>query len=150
MIDPEFEKLKKRRLAVVGPESTMGGRQTALADGYVLQGDGLSPADADVDVEALRAKIVAALKTVHDPEIPLNIYDLGLIYGFEASSTGDVHLQMTLTAPGCPVAGALVSEVHEKVRSVPAVRRVKTELVWDPPWSRERMSEAARLELGLL
>jgi len=93
---------------------------------------------------------VQALRTVYDPEIPLNIYDLGLVYEVDVGDASAVHVRMTLTAPGCPVAGSLVQEVHDRVRSVPGVTRVKTELVWDPPWTRERMSMEAQLELGLL
>jgi FeS assembly SUF system protein len=103
-----------------------------------------------VDDETLRESIVAALRTVHDPEIPLNIYDLGLIYGFEIGTDRSVEIKMTLTAPGCPVAGQLVKEVASKVGEVSGVRRSHVQLVWDPPWTRERMSEEAMLALGLL
>lgn len=142
-IDEDFENLKRRRLTVLNPEPP-------VESDYRLEGEGVAPSAGPLDVEALRAAILTALRTVYDPEIPLNIYDLGLVYGFDVAESGDVTIRMTLTAPGCPVAGSLVKEVHEKVRGVPQVRRVMTQLVWDPPWSRERMSEAARLELGLL
>jgi FeS assembly SUF system protein len=143
VLDEEFEKLKKPRLPVLNaaPAEPVGD--------LVLEDPGLSPRDV-VDREALESAVRAALRTVHDPEIPLNIYYLGLIYGADVTPDGSVHVRMTLTAPGCPVAGSLVSEVHQAVRGVPGVRVARTQLVWDPPWSRDRMSEAARLELGLL
>lgn len=112
-------------------------------------GSGLDP-DVDVDHSALRESIVAALKSVHDPEIPVNIYDLGLIYGFEIDASSKVEITMTLTAPACPVAGALVDEVAQVVGDVEGVRSSHVTLTWDPPWTRERMTEAAMLELGLL
>jgi FeS assembly SUF system protein len=99
----------------------------------------------------LRGSVIEALRTVYDPEIPVNIYDLGLIYGLEVDDgTGAVAIRMTLTAPGCPVAQTFPATVEQAVRRVPEVREARVDLVWDPPWSRERMSEAARLELGLI
>ncbi|HLH40809.1 MAG TPA: SUF system Fe-S cluster assembly protein [Bryobacteraceae bacterium] len=99
-------------------------------------------------MNALKNKIVEALRTVYDPEIPVNIYDLGLIYELSANEAGEAQIKMTLTAPGCPVAGVLPGEVEEKIRAIPGVTAVKLELVWDPPWSREMMSDAAKLALG--
>jgi FeS assembly SUF system protein len=95
-------------------------------------------------------RVVEALKTVYDPEIPVNIYDLGLIYGMNISPEGVVDLEMTLTAPGCPVAEHFPSWVEDAVRSVEGVADAHVELVWDPPWSPERMSEEAKLELGFM
>jgi FeS assembly SUF system protein len=103
-----------------------------------------------VDDATLRQRVIDALRTIHDPEIPLNIYDLGLIYGFQIAPDQSIELEMTLTAPACPVAGYLVQEVARKVGEVPGVRRSHVKLVWDPPWTRERMSEEAMLALGLL
>jgi FeS assembly SUF system protein len=94
--------------------------------------------------------IVEALKTVFDPEIPVNIYELGLIYDVEVQESGHVDLKMTLTSPGCPVAGSLPGEVEVKVRNVPGVASAQVELVWDPVWNPSMMSEAARLTLGML
>lgn len=111
-------------------------------------GSGESPT-GPVDVEAVRERVVAALKTVFDPEIPVNVYDLGLIYGFEVDPEGKVELEMTLTAPACPVAGALVQEVADKVGAVDGVSQSHVQLTWDPPWTKERMTEEAMLELGL-
>ncbi len=100
--------------------------------------------------EKLEAAVIAALRTVFDPEIPVNIYDLGLIYELDVASDGNVAISMTLTAPGCPVAQTFPGVVADAVRAVEGVKEVDVELVWEPPWSRERMSEAARLQLGLL
>jgi len=97
----------------------------------------------------LEQLIVDTLKTVYDPEIPVDIYELGLIYGVEIDTNGKVDIKMTLTSPACPVAEALPVEVDRKIRMIDGVTDVNIELVWDPPWSPERMSEAARLELNL-
>jgi FeS assembly SUF system protein len=94
--------------------------------------------------------IVEALKTVYDPEIPVNIYDLGLIYEVDLNEQGIVFIKMTLTSAGCPFAQTLPSIVEEAVNNIPEVVETQVELVWDPPWSKENISEAARLELGLL
>ena len=99
--------------------------------------------------EQLRKDIVRALRTVHDPEIPVNIYDLGLVYNIEFDDAGSVQILMTLTSPACPVAGMLVTQVETKVKTVEAVSDAHVELVWDPPWTVDRMSEAARLDLNL-
>ena len=104
----------------------------------------------EVPDEVLRERIVEALKQIFDPEIPLNIYDLGLIYGFDIDADKNVEIQMTLTAPGCPVAGMLVSQVAREVGNVRGVKTSHVELTWDPPWTKDRMSEEAMLELGLL
>jgi len=102
-----------------------------------------------VDKEALVPKIVAMLESIYDPEIPVNIWELGLIYGIDVSDEGDVTVRMTLTAPNCPVAGSLPIEVEMRVASIPGVRSCRVELTWDPPWTPDRMSETARLMLGL-
>jgi len=97
----------------------------------------------------LKDQIIAALKKVYDPEMPVNIYELGLIYGIDVDPEGIVAMRMTLTAPNCPVAGSLPAEAERAVRSVPGVNDVKLELTFDPPWSKDRMSEAAKLALGI-
>lgn len=107
---------------------------------------GQSPAVAN----ALEARIVAAMESVYDPEIPVNIYELGLIYNVDIGPSGDVAIEMTLTSPACPVAGELPGEVETRVREVDGVSEVVVELVWDPPWTPDRMTEAARLELGMM
>jgi len=94
--------------------------------------------------------VVDALREVYDPEIPVNIYELGLIYGVLVEPSGAVTVRMTLTAAGCPAAQALPAEVQERVRTVPGVTSAKVDLTFDPPWDPSRMSEAARLELGML
>lgn len=99
-----------------------------------------------VDVEN---GIVEALKTIYDPEIPVNIYELGLIYDVDLQESGAVHVKMTLTSPACPVAGSLPGEVQTKVEGVPGVTSAEIELVWDPVWNPSMMSEAARLQLGM-
>jgi len=93
--------------------------------------------------------IVEALKTVYDPEIPVNIYEMGLIYDLNVEPGGRVQIKMTLTSPGCPVAGTLPGEVKDKVESVPGVAGAEVEVVWDPVWNPSMMSEAARLQLGM-
>lgn len=94
--------------------------------------------------------VIAALRTVHDPEIPVNVYDLGLIYRIELPEPSVVDIDMTLTAPGCPVAGEMLNWVREAVLNIDGVERVSVKLVFDPPWEQSRMSEEAKLELGLL
>lgn len=96
----------------------------------------------------LRDRIEDTLRTVYDPEIPVNIMELGLVYSIEVKEKNVVFVTMTLTAPACPVAGDIVREVEEKVKSVPGVRDAHIQLTFDPPWSKEMMSEEARLELG--
>lgn len=98
----------------------------------------------------IRERVIERLRTVYDPEIPVDIYELGLIYEVKVDEAGKVGIRMTLTSPMCPAAEALPPEVETKAREVPGVTGVELELVWDPPWSPERMSEAARLELGMM
>lgn len=99
---------------------------------------------------ALYEAVVEALKSIYDPEIPVNIYDLGLIYGVDATEDGDVAVTMTLTTPHCPVAESMPGEVELTVGSVPGVRDAEVNLVWDPPWGPDKMTDEARLELGML
>jgi FeS assembly SUF system protein len=99
---------------------------------------------------SLRGRVEATLRSVYDPEIPVNIFELGLIYALEVTDDGVVDIKMTLTAPNCPAAGAMPGEVQAKVRAVEGVTDAHVALVWDPPWDKSRMSEAARLELGFM
>jgi FeS assembly SUF system protein len=99
---------------------------------------------------ALQEKVIEALKTVRDPEIPVNLVDLGLIYELLVNKDGTVYVEMTLTTPACPVAGALPAQVQQAVAGVAGVTDARVKLVWSPPWTRDRMSEEAKLELGLL
>ncbi|MGQ3027775.1 MAG: DUF59 domain-containing protein [Ferrovibrionaceae bacterium] len=98
----------------------------------------------------LRDNVIGVLKDTYDPEIPVDIYELGLIYKVDFSADGDVDTDMTLTTPACPVAGSMPGEVESKILALPGVRDVRVNLVWDPPWDRDMMSEAAQLELGLI
>lgn len=103
-----------------------------------------------VQQKLVEGKVIAALQTVYDPEIPVNIYELGLIYAIEVDPDNAVRVRMTLTAPTCPVAGSLPGEVETKIQAIPEVKSAAVELVWEPPWSRDCMSEAAQLQLGLM
>ena len=112
---------------------------------------GEKPADADSGAGSdLQASVVEALKSVYDPEIPVDIYELGLIYDVQISEDGDALVLMTLTTPHCPVAESLPNEVELRVLSVPGIRDAEVKLVWDPPWDPSKMSDEARLELGML
>jgi FeS assembly SUF system protein len=97
----------------------------------------------------LQGEVIEALRTIYDPEIPVNIYELGLIYDVIIDKSKDVVVKMTLTAPACPVAETLPVEVEERVRQVEGVKSARVEIVWDPPWDMSRMSDEAKLELGL-
>lgn len=103
-----------------------------------------------VDTQELGEKIVKVLKTIYDPEIPVDIYELGLIYDVFVNEDNDVKILMTLTSPNCPVAETLPVEVEEKVKSLNAVKDAEVEITFDPPWTQDLMSEEAKLELGLL
>jgi FeS assembly SUF system protein len=103
-----------------------------------------------VEQKLIEGKVIEALQQIYDPEIPVNIYELGLIYEIKVEPDHSVEVKMTLTAPACPVAGTLPGEVETKINAIPEVTSAKVELVWDPPWGRERMSEAAQLQLGFL
>ncbi len=98
----------------------------------------------------LETKIVQSLKEIYDPEIPVNIYDLGLIYEINVDEYDNVDIKMTLTAPNCPIADSIILEVNEKIRSIDGVNKVNVELTFDPPWGKEMMSEEAMLTLGFL
>jgi FeS assembly SUF system protein len=98
----------------------------------------------------LKEDIIQAIKTCYDPEIPVNIFELGLIYDIHVDDTRHALIKMTLTSPACPVAGTLPPEVESKVKEVAGIEKATVEVVWDPPWNMEKMSEAARLELGML
>lgn len=111
------------------------------------------PAAADTTpagTEDLRPRVIDALRKIYDPEIPVNIYDLGLIYGIDIDAQGAVHLRMTLTSPGCPVAQTFPATVEGAVGAVAGVKGASVELVWEPSWGPDRMTEAAKLQLGML
>lgn len=117
---------------------------------YLLEDPGHHPDGPPPFGKSIEQTVIGVLRTIYDPEIPLNIYDLGLVYRVAELPDQTVHIDMTLTSPGCPVAGVLIRQVHDQVRKVPSVKWVRTELVWDPPWTKERMGDAAKLALGLL
>jgi FeS assembly SUF system protein len=100
--------------------------------------------------QGLRGQVIAALRTLYDPELPVNIYELGLIYALDIDAAGRVDIRMTLTAPGCPVAQTFPAQVEQTVAAVEGVTEAHVEIVWEPPWEQSRMSEAARLQLGLV
>ena len=108
-----------------------------------------NPSQAAGDVSALETQVRDALRTVYDPEIPINVYELGLIYELQVEPAGQVCVKMTLTAPSCPEAQFIPGRVEQAIREVPGVSDAKVELVWEPPWTPARMSEAARLQLGI-
>ena len=103
-----------------------------------------------VKMDEIAPKVIEALKTVYDPEIPVNIFEMGLIYDVIVNAEGFVGVKMTLTAPACPAAQSLPIEVRDKARSVEGVTDAKVEVVWEPTWTKDRMSDAAKLQLGML
>ena len=107
-------------------------------------------AENNFDAQLLGEKIVKVLKTIFDPEIPVDIYELGLIYDVFVNEDFDAKVLMTLTSPNCPVAESLPSEVEEKVKSIKGINQVEVEMTFDPPWTKDLMSEEAKLELGFL
>lgn len=104
----------------------------------------LSPIETGI----MKGEVIETLRSVFDPEIPVNIYDLGLVYDVDVSTQGKVDIRMTLTSPACPVAGTLPPEVQTKVAAIPGVAEAVVDVVWDPPWNMDMMSEEAKLELG--
>lgn len=123
-----------------------GAAQEQVEEGFTARAGG--PKDPATP-SATSDQVVEALREVYDPEIPVNIYDLGLVYDLTIAADGDVGVTMTLTAPACPVAGEMPGQVAERVSMVPGVGYVTVTLTWDPPWDKERMSEDARLALGI-
>lgn len=113
-------------------------------------GQTVPAASNSIQRKLLEGKVIEALRSVYDPEIPVNIYDLGLIYEIDVKEDNSIYVKMTLTAPACPVAGTLPGEVQKRIEVIPEVKSAEVELVWEPPWGRERMSESALLELGLV
>jgi FeS assembly SUF system protein len=105
---------------------------------------------AELNKQELEEKIIQTLKSCYDPEIPVDIFELGLIYEIEIDDDANVNIKMTLTSPACPVAGSLPPEVEAKVRAIPEVNDAKIELVWSPPWDKDMMSEEAKVTLGFM
>ncbi len=150
MNDDGFQSEKKDARPVWSPAADDGYLERFVAG----ESDAAAPAQAApesaAEAPALEARVIDTLRQIYDPEIPVNIYDLGLIYGVEVDANGGVAVAMTLTTPHCPVAETLPQEVDMKLRTLEGVRDVDVEVVWDPPWDMSRMSDEARLELGLL
>jgi FeS assembly SUF system protein len=137
----------KARVEAETPAETFERKRDYLS-GFLAE----KPAEAPIAGPGgdLQARIVEALKTIYDPEIPVDIYELGLIYDVAVNEEGDAVVTMTLTTPHCPVAESMPGEVELRVLSVPGVRDAEVKLVWDPPWDPSKMSDEARLELGML
>ena len=146
----EVEAVTPPRRARVTPETPaeVFGRKRDYLAGF-LAGENREEPKAGAGSD-LQAAVVDALKSIYDPEIPVDIYELGLIYDVDISEDGDAVVTMTLTTPHCPVAESLPNEVELRVLSVPGIRDAEVKLVWDPPWDPSKMSDEARLELGML
>jgi FeS assembly SUF system protein len=132
----------RKPLPVVPPDSETPSAASTREQPANLQSDPLKTLE-------LKPQIIEAVSTVYDPEIPVNIYELGLIYDIIVDGRGVAWIKMTLTAPACPAAQTLPVEVERKVKAVPGVIDAHVEIVWDPPWDRDRMSDAAKLQLGM-
>ncbi|MBM3275983.1 MAG: SUF system Fe-S cluster assembly protein [Candidatus Sericytochromatia bacterium] len=140
---------------LLGPENALQGDADSAGDAGSAAGDAGSGVGNEAATEAgtvsvgeLEKQVVETLKTIFDPEIPVNIYELGLIYTIDVTHKGAVDVKMTLTAPGCPVAFSMPGEIEAKILSIPAVQEAKVTVVWEPPWNKDMMSEAAKLQLG--
>ena len=110
----------------------------------------MSEEQKEINTEEIKEETIKVLKNCYDPEIPVNVFDLGLIYDVTVATNGDVFVLMTLTSPACPVAGSLPTEIQEKLREHPMINDARVEITFDPPWDMDRMSEEAKLELGFL
>jgi FeS assembly SUF system protein len=124
--------------------------QPATAGPDAAAPSGAASPSGGAAAEALKEQVIKAVKTVYDPEIPVDIYELGLVYEINVEPSAAVSVKMTLTSPACPSAMSLPGEVEDKIRVMANVKDVKVEVVWDPPWDPSKMSEAARLELGMM
>lgn len=139
---------EQMNVAVETEDTSIQSQKTELP-----KGEDRSAQESDTELAHLQAlddKVVDIIKTCYDPEIPVNIYELGLIYQVRVKAHGQIHIVMTLTTPHCPAAQSLPQEVKDKVKGIPGVTDVEIEIVWDPPWTPSRLSEAAKLELGFL
>jgi FeS assembly SUF system protein len=147
-MDSSAEKPPRARVEDAVDSDDAAPRTRDYLDGFLAA---KPAADApDGDGSDLQAAVIEALREIFDPEIPVNIYDLGLIYGVEVDDNADATVTMTLTTPHCPVAETMPGEVELRVSSVPGIRDAEVNLVWDPPWGPHKMSDEARLELGML
>jgi FeS assembly SUF system protein len=141
--------------APAAPERPMVGNQHQYLDGFLNGADAPEASEPgapaqEIEGETLDDKLLAALRSIFDPEIPVNIYDLGLIYDCEIDEDNKVYVSMTLTTPHCPVAESMPGDVESRLRAVEGVQDVEVKLVWEPPWTPENMSDEAKLELGFL
>jgi FeS assembly SUF system protein len=135
-----------------GGMDEQGGMMTDFSSGGAPPEDVIAYAGKPLEpgsAIATREAVIEALRTVHDPEIPVNIYELGLVYELRLGEQGNVAIDMTLTAPACPVAGAMPQQVADTVAAVPGVAEVEVNLVWEPPWTKDRMSEEAKVALDM-
>ncbi len=137
-----FSKLFKSKTPVVVPKAEQSKKEVTPARDEM-------PAKA-VNPDEIKQAVIEALHTVYDPEIPVNVYEMGLVYDIDVDTAGKVVVRMTLTSPGCPVAASLPLEVEGKTRMIPGVSEARIVLVWDPPWDPSMMTDAARLQLGFL
>lgn len=126
----------------IGDSLPLGKEQNSVSNDFKKENS--------TDINELQQKIINILKTCYDPEIPVDIWELGLIYEVQLDLEKNLRIVMTLTSPMCPVAGSLPIEVEEKLKSIPEIKSVKVDIVWDPPWNYDMMSEAAKLELGFM
>lgn len=147
-MDSSAEKPPRARVEDAIDTDAQAPRTRDYLDGFLAA----KPPEGPVGGEGsdLQADVIEALREIFDPEIPVNIYDLGLIYGVEVDENRDATVTMTLTTPHCPVAESMPGEVELRVSSVPGIRDAEVNLVWDPPWGPHKMSDEARLELGML
>jgi FeS assembly SUF system protein len=147
-MDSSTEKPPRARVSDAVDTETEAPRTRDYLDGFLAAKPPEGPAGGEGS--DLQADVIEALREIFDPEIPVNIYDLGLIYGVEVDENRDATVTMTLTTPHCPVAESMPGEVELRVSSVPGIRDAEVNLVWDPPWGPHKMSDEARLELGML
>jgi FeS assembly SUF system protein len=136
----QFSKLFRGKKGDAGSEVVASGAEPPTKEEHLAR---------IFSAEEIREAVIEVLRTVYDPEIPVNIYEMGLIYDVDVDPAGKVVVRMTLTSPGCPVAGSLVPEVESKARLIPGVTDAQAILVWDPPWDPSMMSEVAKLQLGM-
>jgi FeS assembly SUF system protein len=152
MSEPKKYEIEEITAAPSAPARPIGGKDSVnravdFLEGFLTKSAPTTPEEAPGG--ALYESVIEALKQIHDPEIPVNIYDLGLIYGVEISG-GHADVTMTLTTPHCPVAESMPAEVELRVGSVPGIGSANVSLIWDPPWDPQKMSDEAKLELGML
>jgi FeS assembly SUF system protein len=140
---------KKQKPAVAADPPAVAQPPAAAPPSAAMQPPAAAQTPVALSAGEIEQAVIEVLRTVFDPEIPVNIYEMGLIYEIDVDAGGGVLVRMTLTSPGCPVAGSLMPEVERKIAAVPGVTDVCVELVWEPPWDPSRMTDAAKLQLGM-